>query len=342
MIRVGVIGLGMMGLTHLDVYSQRDDVKVVAISDRLPDRLSGRSRAEGNVEGQAKGTFDHSSARQYSEGRDLIADREIDLIDICLTTPDHLEYGKLVLDSGRHLMVEKPLARTASEAFALAEAAEKSDRMSFCGMCMRFWPGWTWLKRAVEEERYGRVLAAHFRRVASHPDRPFYSSGELSGGAILDLHIHDTDFVQYLFGVPDEVYSTGYAKITDRPDHVITHYRYGDKSSPALVIAEGGWAMAKGFGFQMQFNVNFERATATFDISRKNPLMLYEPDVEPHPVEVEPGMGYEHEIDYMLRCIQENRRPQAVTLRDAAMAVRIVEAEAESLRRGAAVRVERR
>ena len=77
MIKVGVIGLGMMGQTHLDVYAKRPDVRVVAISDRDPDRLSGKTRATGNVEGQAQGAFDLSQANGYAEGMDLIKDKDL-------------------------------------------------------------------------------------------------------------------------------------------------------------------------------------------------------------------------------------------------------------------------
>ncbi len=72
MITVGVIGLGMMGSTHLDVYSKRNDVRVAAIADIDPDRLSGKTKAVGNIEGQAKGGFDHSSAKQFNLGMDLV------------------------------------------------------------------------------------------------------------------------------------------------------------------------------------------------------------------------------------------------------------------------------
>ena len=83
MINVGVIGLGMMGLTHLDVYAKRSDVNVVAISDKDPQRLSGKTRAVGNVEGQAQGSFNLSHAKPYEEGMDLIKDKSVELVDIC-------------------------------------------------------------------------------------------------------------------------------------------------------------------------------------------------------------------------------------------------------------------
>ena len=63
MLNVGVIGLGMMGVTHLDVYTAMPGAKVVAVADAIADRLSGRERAAGNVKGQAQGAFDLASVK---------------------------------------------------------------------------------------------------------------------------------------------------------------------------------------------------------------------------------------------------------------------------------------
>ncbi len=327
MVQVGVIGLGMMGATHLGVYAKRDDVDVVAVAEKNPDLLHGKAQAEGNIEGQAQRGADLSTAAKYAEGLDLIADARVQLVDICLPTPLHVPFVTAALDAGKHVLIEKPLARTHADAMKIVEAAAQSDRVVMCAMCMRFWPGWAWLKRAIDEGRYGRVLAAHFRRLASHPGGPFYSSAEACGGAILDLHIHDTDFVQYCFGKPDAVTSAGYAHPTEGIDHVFTRYEY---DGGPMVTAEGGWAMAPGFGFVMQYTVNFERATAVFDLAGEHTLKLFESGRVEH-VELPAGMGYEHEIDYLVRCIAEGRQPQAVTVAQAAESVRLVEAETSSI-----------
>lgn len=337
MIRVGVIGLGMMGSTHLDVYSKRGDAQVVAISDILPERLSGKVKAEGNIEGQAKGGFDAGSVRQYDEGMKLIGDKEVDLVDICLPTPLHAAFAMAALKAGKHVLVEKPFARTSGEAKRLARAAEKAPGMLMCALCMRFWPGWTWLKEAVVEGRYGKVLAATFRRVSSHPGKGFYMDGEQCGGALLDLHIHDVDFIQHVFGMPRGVWSGGYAVETSRIDHVVTRYDYG--VGGPLVVAEGSWAMAGGFGFGMHFTVNFERATAVFDLGAGMPLMLYERGQKGRGVELAAGMGYEYEIGYFLECIASGRKPERVTVKEAVGDILIAEAEERSVKTGRRVAI---
>jgi predicted dehydrogenase len=335
MIKVGVAGLGMMGTTHLQVYGERSDVTVVAIADADSDRLSGKAAAQGNIEGQARGGVDIASARKYASAEELIRDPDVDLVDICLPTPLHLEYGRKVIEAGKHLMMEKPAARTAAEAFELAKIVEASPQIAMPGMCMRFWPGWDWLKQAIDEKRYGPVLAATFRRVTSHPGGPFYSDGEACGGALLDLHVHDTDFVQHCFGTPASVFSRGYSAITTEPDHVVTQYLY---DGGPVVMAEGAWSMSAGFGFQMQFTVNFENATAQFDLAT-DPVLRLVQSGKSEAVPMAAGMGYEHEIAYLLDCVGKGQKPTRVTMRDAAVSVAIVEAERESLKSGAPVAV---
>jgi len=325
----------MMGNTHLDVYSQlmrEGVVKVVAVSDAFADRLSGKVKAAGNIEGQAQGGFELAKVKKYTEGKDLIDDPEIDLVDICLPTQMHLEYASYALSKGKHVLCEKPMARTSADAEKLAKAAAAAKGNFMIAMCMRFWPGWTWLKEAVDNKTYGKVLGATFRRVSSHPGGAFYKDGKLCGGAALDLHIHDTDFIQYVFGKPKSVSSLGYTKITGEFDHIVTRYEY---DGIPFVVAEGGWCMSDGHGFKMLYTVNFENATATFDIGAASPLLLATGGKQ-EAVAIEPKMGYELEIRYFVDCIKKGVKPSVVTPESTSLSVKIVEAEIASAKAGGA------
>lgn len=340
MIRVGVIGLGMMGRTHLDVYAERDDVEVVAISDRNRDKLEGKTQAAGNIEGQAQGGFDLSTCTHYLEPAELIADDRVDLVDVCLPTPMHLPLGQAVLEAGQHLLMEKPLARNYADAIALAEAAERahgdSGALAMPAMCMRFWPGWTWLKQAVGAGTLGSLKSLHLHRVTSHPPGRFYRDHEANGGGILDLHLHDTDFVCWLLGAPSAVSTTGHAGESQGIDYITTQYRYAEPGAP-VVTAHGAWTMTQGFGFEMKFLANFEKATAVFDLASDPVLKLVEPGGDWQAVAVEDAMGYALEIDHFLKAIQANRKPSVSTMRSAAESIRVVEAELQSITTGQVV-----
>ncbi|BAM03068.1 Gfo/Idh/MocA family protein [Phycisphaera mikurensis] len=345
-LRIGVVGLGSMGLTHLQAYSAYPDAVVAAVADRDPRRLScragdgGGGGGGGNIEGQGGGVVPADAAR-YVDADELISEADLDVTDICLPTPLHERFGLAAMAAGRHVLIEKPLARDAAAADRMADAADRSPTRSMAGMCMRFWPGWVELRQAVRDGRYGRVLAATFRRVTSHPQGPFYADGSANGGALLDLHVHDADFVRWTFGEPDAVESVGYARDTDEIDHVTTRYHY---AGGPVVIAEGCWSMASGFGFEMRYCVNLEHATLDFDLGRDPAFRCITRDgasAAPIPA-VDGGTGYGPQLRYFLDCIRRGRPADRVTLRDAAASVRLVEAEAESIRTGSRVTLARR
>jgi len=336
MVKIGVIGLGMMGSTHLDAYGKLADAQIVAVADWDDDVLCGKNKAQGNVEGQAQSSFDlnNPSLKKYADAMALIQDDNVQLVDICLPTPDHVKYAVAALQAGKHVILEKPLARSNQDTQTLIDAAAKAKGISMCALCMRFWPQWKWLKEQVVSQTYGKVLSATFKRMASHPGKGFYLNGDDCGGAALDLHIHDTDFVQYLFGMPKSVTSVGYSKETTAVDHLVTQYAYDDIP---LVMAEGGWSMTDGFGFQMHYTINFENATAVFDISKTDQLMLHEVGKESRAITCESGMGYDHELAYILNCIKLGKQPEHSGFADAARSVKIVLAEVQSVKTGQAV-----
>ncbi|MEX0742179.1 MAG: Gfo/Idh/MocA family oxidoreductase, partial [Phycisphaeraceae bacterium] len=191
-----------------------------------------------------------------------------------------------------------------------------------------------WIKQAVDEGRYGKVLDASFRRVGAMPPG-WFSNGEMSGGAILDLHVHDTDFVYHMLGMPKAVYSRGYSRHTGRTDYIVTQYDFG-KDGP-VVSSEGSWSMQDAFGFSMRCTVNFEKATADFTIDNEQGLIVHEGD-KSTPIEMDSD-GYHEELRYFVDCVANKRKPEIVTAEDAVQSIKIVEAEARSIETGEVVRL---
>ncbi len=337
MIRVGIIGLGMMGGMHYRAWQEIDGAEVVAVADADPQRAGGDlSTGWSNLPGAAK-QLDMSRIRGTTDARELIAMDDVDLVDVCVPTPDHAALAIAALEAGKHCICEKPLARTAEQARQIAAAAEKAMPKGFClpAMCVRFWPEWAWLARMVERGTYGKVLDATFRRVGSMPPG-WFGDGKLSGGAILDLHLHDTDFVKFALGKPVAVHSFGRVGKTGCVDQLVTHYIYAGDGP--IVTAEGSWAMTDGFPFRMGYTVNFERATAEYVMLREEPLVIYE-NGKAKSHACEGGDGYHNELAYMAQCIASGKAPSIITAADAAESIEIVEAEAESIRTGLRVEV---
>lgn len=318
----------MMGNTHLDSYRRRDDVEVVALADANADRLEGREKAGGNIEGQAQGENDFEDVTRYAEASDLIEQEDCDIIDVCLPTPLHLQYALQAVEKGCHVLVEKPVCRTAEQAEQLVEAQRNTTSLIMPAMCIRFWPGWDTLIEAIGDERYGKLYGLSIQRLASHPGGAFYSDAEACGGALLDLHIHDTDFIYAALGMPTAVTTVGYSKVTDGPDHVSTQYHFADN---LLVVAEGGWSMTEGFPFTMRYDANFEKATLRYNLGAEKPLTVIKPDGSSETPDLDPEMGYWREIDYFLNCVKSGKQPETVTVENSLQSLRINEAERASL-----------
>jgi predicted dehydrogenase len=237
------------------------------------------------------------------------------------------------LRAGKHVLCEKPMARTSAEAREILEAEKASGKFLMPAMCMRFWPGWSWLKEAVNKQQFGKVLGARFRRVTAMPTWSKQGTyGADLGGALYDLHIHDTDFVQFLFGRPASVFSSGVIGADGSVDHVSTQYNY--PGGPA-VHAEGNWLIAAGF--EMSYSIYCENATIDFDLARgADALRITEKGKDPRTVACD-GDGYVNEIRYMLECVQQGKRPSTVTSADGMTALEICEAEERSVRTGTVV-----
>ncbi len=329
--KIGIIGLGMMGRTHYEAYQGIEGAQIVAVADQDPKRAAGDlSGTAGNVLKEGVNKLPMDKIRGTTNASELIAMKDVEVVDICLPTTQHVELAVEALKAGKHVLCEKPLARTAADAEKIASAARSAKGMFMPAMCMRFWPQWTWLKQAVEQKRFGKVLAATFRRVASMPPG-WYRDGKISGGAALDLHIHDTDFVQHLFGMPRTVRSVGYSKTSGEIDHLSTQYLY---DNIPLVSAEGGWCLADGYGFSMQYTVNFETATADFDLARGDQPLKLISNGKSETVDCGSGYGYAAELRYFLDCITRGEKPGIVTADDGVRSIRIVEAEVRSARTG--------
>jgi predicted dehydrogenase len=333
MINVGIVGLGFMAATHIKAYRQIPGVRITAICNPSGRRLDGDlSDVTGNIAGADAIKLDMAEVKAYRNYSDLVADDSIDLIDICSHTQSHLSYSIEALQAGRHVLCEKPLARTATLARQIADAAAGARGFFMPAMCLRFWPEWSWLKKAIETQQFGATLGARFRRVAEPPGwgQKHFFDGKQSGGALLDLHIHDVDFVQFCFGRPRSVFATGFTKFSGTIDHVIAQY---EVKCGACVHAEGSWAMTPGFGFNMSYTANFENATADYDFSRgPDALKLFEKGQNARTIKCEGPDGFVGELTHILDAIRSGKAPSLVTVQDGVSAVEICEAEEESIK----------
>ena len=214
-LRVGVVGIGFMGSNHFNIWRQHKEAEVAAIADVNRKKLSGDwSDIVGNI-AVGGGRVNLKGIKTYDNPAKLIGDQDIDVVDICLPTYLHARVAINALEAGKHVLCEKPMANNIKDAAKLAQAAKKAakkGRKFMVAHGIRFWPEYEALKDIVSKGKYGKVLSMHMRRMSPTPIwswNNWLMAANKSGSAALDLHIHDTDFANSLFGKPNRSAKAG-------------------------------------------------------------------------------------------------------------------------------------
>ncbi|MBI4586580.1 MAG: Gfo/Idh/MocA family oxidoreductase [Planctomycetes bacterium] len=331
MVKVGVIGLGFMGLTHLQVYLKHPKAKVVAVADQIKERLKGDlSGVQGNIMGPGR-KFDFSKVKTYENAEDLLNHPEVDLVSVCLPTPAHAPIVKQALARGKHVLCEKPMAVTEAEVDAMVAAARASKGKLMVAQCIRFWPDYRKAREIVKSGSLGRVLAARFERKSGLPAWGGWLRDESkSGGAIVDLSIHDIDFAHHLLGIPESVRATGAVDLKKGFDHYQGTLRYGG----AAVSLEGSWIFQGEYPFSMSFDILGEEGLLSFHSALNRPLTVYWANGRTERPGLTAGDGYFGEIDYFLSCIESGKAPELSPPEESAVSVKLALLLKESRRLG--------
>lgn len=330
-LRVGVVGFGVMGRTHAAAFKVAGlaglPVELRAICSRqLEAAMDGRTT--GNLAAMAAGDppLSLEGVRTYQDADQLFMDPDIDAVSITTWTETHVPLALAALAAGKHVLVEKPVALTTAEAARLA-AAVPAGLVCMPAFCMRFWPGWPWLRDAIRDGRFGALQSLRLSRLGEPPGwaRDFYGDPSRSGGALFDLHVHDVDFVRWCLGEPASLESAG------SRSHVTTRYRY--PAGPAEVVAEGGHLDRPGFGFHMKYTAVFDQGVADFHHARESPLLLVQGGVTT-PVALPPGTAYELQARHFVeQCLGIGTEPLRASMADAVAVTRLLEREAELVAR---------
>lgn len=313
-----LVGCGFMGGMHAQIYAQLKGVALVAAVDLKPERSSQKLESLG------------VSVPVFESLEEALTTIEADFVDICMPTYRHLENALVAINAGKALFCEKPLALTLEDADQIISAAEAQGIYAQVGHCIRFWPEYQALADYHRSGQGGKLLSLNLVRRSA---RPAYGSNNwlnnraLSGGAALDLHIHDTDFALSLLGQPRS-FTSRVTEDFSGPAHIFTLMDYDDLT----VTTEGGWNYPEKWGFQMSFQAIYEYAVLDYDSRNGNGLTMCEDGQEPKPFEVmKPDAGesvsgegnvsdlggYYNELLYFTNCLKEGRPPAIATLQEA-------------------------
>lgn len=320
-LRAALIGFGGMGHFHSSCYPKQKNVELVAICDIDPKKFE-QDKAEINLGKSEKTELD--SIAKYASYEELTEKADFDMLDICLPCHLHAEYAVRAMKDGYHVLCEKPMARNLAQADRMIRISRETSRKLMIAQCLRFSPTYNYLKKVYENKEFGKLLRLDMRRNGSLPTQAWYRDSKNSGGALLDLHLHDTDFINYVFGIPDAVRTCGITRNTGGIDDLMSTYVYG---KGPVINSEGSWC--KGGWFCSGIAV-FQKATV--EISGNDLIKIYRVDQKnPEEIKFEKDNNpYFNEIAYFAQCILKDQEPEQCLPESTRNSIRIALAEERS------------
>lgn len=252
-LRIGIIGCGgIAGQKHMPSLARLTDKAVmIAFCDIVEERAKA-----------AAAQYGASDAAVYTDYRELLADPSIDVVHVCTPNRSHAEIAIAALEAGKHVMCEKPMAKTAADARAMVEAAERTGKKLCIGYQNRYRSDSLLLKKAVERGELGEIYYAKahaVRRRAVPTWGVFLNAYEQGGGPLIDIGTHALDLTLWTMGnyEPRMVVGTTFRKLAEQTE---TGNAWGDwdptiftvedaafgyitMKNGALILLESSWAL---------------------------------------------------------------------------------------------------
>ncbi|MCA1716805.1 MAG: Gfo/Idh/MocA family oxidoreductase [Actinobacteria bacterium] len=317
--RVGVIGAGFIGAIHLGAYANMPEVEVVGVADALPEIAAAGAAVIGT--------------RAYSSYEDLVSAEEVDVVDVCLLTSYHRDLALKVARDGKHVILEKPIARSLEDAEAIIEAFDGSSQRLFVGHVVRFFPEYVRIKEMIDAGELGTVGVARTSRRSPFLTgwNDWYADWRMSGGVLLDLVIHDFDFLRWTLGEVERVYARGVlGREYNRLDYALITLRF---EGGAIAHVEGQWGYPGPFNYSIE--VAGSRAMVTADSTGPEPVRLLGGATGPaeSPDVITGKSPFQTELEHFIRCAATDEEP-IVGAQDAYEALKIGHAAIESVKTG--------
>jgi len=327
--RVGIIGAGAMGEQHAAGWANTE-AKLVGVVSAHPDHAAKLAESCG--------------ATVYDSLGQMLP--HVDVLDICVPTDLHHEFTAQAAKAHKHVICEKPIARTLADGQDMIAVCQREGVRLFIAQVVRFFPQYRQVHDAVAGGKIGKPSVIRLTRVGYKPQKQldnWFVDFPRSGGVLLDMLVHDYDYARWLAGDVERVYarcSPGDDPSVPIGDYaqVLLRFRGG-----AIAHVEGGWAYPPGL-FRTKIEVAGDGGLIEWTSDSTTPYIAH---LKAGPGEV-PEVGlplsplaedpYTAEIRHFYDAVV-NDKPFSVSPADALLGVQIGLAAIESARNGQAVTI---
>lgn len=328
-VRWGVIGLGWFGEVHADNLAEMPDIELAALCTRRPERLDEIGDRLG-------------VKRRYTDYRELLADPDVDVVSITTHINDHRDIAIDALRSGKHVLLEKPMASTVADCEQIVEAAGNAEGFLMVGHICRFDPRVTIAKQAIEEGQIGKIISMHARRNLS---KAIGQTVLDDISALMGDGIHDADLMLWfsqanVLTVYAQEVHPGQNKYPDGG------WSIARLDNGAVAVVESVWHLPESTPYAIDARLEVigtegalyincgEAGLAIHDAQGvKMPDTMYWP---------RPFGNYfgvlQEELRYFANCIRKGKAPQRITPAESCAAVAWMAAATESAQTGSVIR----
>ena len=323
MFRLGIIGFGHIGRIHAEAAGRLPGVELAAIGTSQLDEVR-------RLCGPHVPVFTHYA--------DLLQLSDLDAVVVCVPTYLHEQFVVEALRRGLPVLCEKPFALDVDSAQRMLDAARRNPTCLMIAQVLRFWPPYVRIRQLAGDGAIGSLQAIAAYRLAQYPPwGDWFRDPEKSGGAMLDLQVHDADFVYWLLGSPQEVYAAGLQSPTGSWDQVTTLLRYPD----SVATLEATYLMPAAWPFTCGIRVTGSRGCLEFlfrvggNVERReqaeSSLRLYAPDGTVTEPAVAQDDMYAAQLRYFVECVEREHSPDLCPPEETLQVMRIMSACRQSL-----------
>ena len=336
---IAIVGAGFMGATHLGAYQRMDDVRVTAVVNRGEEK--GRALAE------------KAGCGWYADIASMLSEcgGETDVIDICLPTYLHRESTVEAAKAGKHVFCEKPAALSLEDYRQMVKTCEENGVTLSVGHVIRYWPEYAYAREMLKNGEFGALKYARATRMSCVSKRArdggWFTRPERSGGGLLDLHIHDVDYLISIFGELSSVYAVGSQNTDGSWSYICSSLTF---KSGLGAVAEGISQMPSGFPFAMELNIVGESRALCYrmgagenlyDVNSASRITrVYSNSEEPRTVCTEHPDAYYLELRDFVDHVKSKTPLTAVTTADVEYTLKVMLAIRDSLESGKIIEIE--
>jgi predicted dehydrogenase len=321
MLNLGIAGMGYIGRVHLEASRKVAGAQVLAVATLEPDQV--REAFPG--------------LQIYPSYPELLRDDRLDAVIICLPTDLHEEATVKAAERGCHILCEKPMALDAASARRMLKAAQVQGRILMVAHVLRFWPQYARIKELIDAGEVGSVRSVTTCRLSKFPHwSDWFRNPARSGGCLLDLQVHDVDFIHWILGHPHSVYTVGVQSPTGCWDHVHTTltYPHAQASLEASSLMPAAWPFTTGiyvlgtegaleYTFRVGANIQEREQASHFFRLYKNDGTVSEPTVSTEDM-------FAAQLRYFLRCVAERQPPRLCPPEETCQVMQVMTASRQS------------